>query len=157
MWNQIRRSRKNATQVRKNSVQTFGRKKNRGKFPKKKFKKKLTKKILKKFNPKKFKKFFKPIEEKFAKRVAPENGLKYFMLNSLETITKTSSSLICEVYLEMLISQKEKNLLSRAIDEIYFSGISISCNFVLSLFQDDEMLFPKGRSNENGRFKMTDC
>ncbi|CBY32845.1 unnamed protein product [Oikopleura dioica] len=86
-----------------------------------------------------------PIEEKFAKRVAPENGLKYFMLNSLETITKTSSSLICEVYLEMLISQKERNLLSRAIDEIYFSGISISCNFVLSLFQDDEMLFPKAK------------
>ena len=88
---------------------------------------------------------FQPIEEKFAKRVSPENASKYFMLNSVETITKTSSSLICEVFLEMLISQKEATLLSGAIDAVYFSGITVSSSFVLSLFQDDEMLFQKGK------------
>ena len=63
------------------------------------------------------------------------------MLNSVETITKTSCSLICEVFLEMLIFQKEANLLSRTIDAVFFSGITVSCSLLLSLFQDDEMLF----------------
>jgi len=45
----------------------------------------------------------------------------------------------------MLISQKEATLLSGAIDAVYFSGITVSSSFVLSLFQDDEMLFQKGK------------
>ncbi|CAG5111948.1 Oidioi.mRNA.OKI2018_I69.chr2.g6216.t1.cds [Oikopleura dioica] len=85
-----------------------------------------------------------PIEEKFSKRVASENAVKYFMLNSIDTFTKTSSSLICDVYLEMLINQKDTKVLSRAIDEIFFSGISISWDFLLSLFQDgdQDLVFP---------------
>lgn len=92
--------------------------------------------------------FVQPIEEKFSKRVDSENAVKYFMLNSIDTFTKTSSSLICDVYLEMLINQKDTKVLSRAIDEIFFSGISLSWDFLLSLFQDgdQDMVFPLGRA-----------
>ena len=92
--------------------------------------------------------FNQPIEEKFSKRVATENAVKYLMLNSIDTFTKTSSSLICDVYLEMLINQRDTKVLSRAVDEIFFSGISLSWQFLLSLFEDgeEEMVLPLGRA-----------